>query len=133
MTRQNGLVLTCPKKLCLICQGVLVLTRQSGLVLTRQCLYTRYPGILLVFLVTDINDGCPPSRGKSAVNIASHLPLNLEMLLFAVPRPCPSLRDPFAVCRRIRFMVFNEENYPNMVRLFEDLGVGAEKTDMSFR
>lgn len=30
-------------------------------------------------------------------------------------------------------MVFNEENYPNMVRLFEELGVGAEKTDMSFR
>lgn len=30
-------------------------------------------------------------------------------------------------------MVFNEENYPNMVRLFEELGVGAEKTVMSFR
>ncbi|CAM9582314.1 unnamed protein product, partial [Laminaria digitata] len=30
------------------------------------------------------------------------------------------------------FMVFNEENYPNMVRLFEELGVGAERTDMSF-
>lgn len=32
-----------------------------------------------------------------------------------------------------RFMVFNEHNYPNMVRLFEELGVGSEKTDMSFR
>lgn len=30
-------------------------------------------------------------------------------------------------------MVFNEDNYPNMVRLFEELGVGSEKTDMSFR
>ncbi|CAM9760750.1 unnamed protein product, partial [Ectocarpus sp. 12 AP-2014] len=30
------------------------------------------------------------------------------------------------------FMVFNEHNYPNMVRLFEELGVGSEKTDMSF-
>ncbi|CAN0082345.1 unnamed protein product [Pylaiella littoralis] len=30
------------------------------------------------------------------------------------------------------FMVFNEENYPNMVRLFEELGVGSEHTDMSF-
>ncbi|CAN0125787.1 unnamed protein product, partial [Ectocarpus sp. 4 AP-2014] len=30
------------------------------------------------------------------------------------------------------FMVFNEQNYPNMVRLFEELGVGSEKTDMSF-
>lgn len=30
-------------------------------------------------------------------------------------------------------MVFNEENYPNMVRLFEELGVGSEHTDMSFR
>lgn len=30
-------------------------------------------------------------------------------------------------------MVFNEENYPNMVGLFQELGVAAEKTDMSFR
>lgn len=32
-----------------------------------------------------------------------------------------------------RFMVFNEGNYPNLVGLFEELGVGSEKTDMSFR
>ena len=30
-------------------------------------------------------------------------------------------------------MVFNEENYPNMVGLFAELGVGSENTDMSFR
>eukprot|EP00752_Nemacystus_decipiens_P004454 g4067.t1 len=30
------------------------------------------------------------------------------------------------------FMVFNKENYPNMVGLFEELGVGSEHTDMSF-
>ncbi|CAM9801758.1 unnamed protein product [Choristocarpus tenellus] len=30
------------------------------------------------------------------------------------------------------FMVFNEENYPNMVQLFDRLGVGKEETDMSF-
>lgn len=30
-------------------------------------------------------------------------------------------------------MVFNEQNYPNMVRLFEEIGVEAESTAMSFR
>lgn len=31
------------------------------------------------------------------------------------------------------FMVFNDHNYPNMVRLFDELGVAGENTDMSFR
>lgn len=30
-------------------------------------------------------------------------------------------------------MVFNRENYPNVVGLFKELGVDGEDTDMSFR
>ena len=30
------------------------------------------------------------------------------------------------------FMVFNHETYPNLVRLFRELGVETKKTDMSF-
>ena len=69
------------------------------------------------------------------VSSTSHYTLPLASRSCYLPSlvPTPSLRGPFAVCRRIRFMVFNVENYPNMVRLFEELGVGAEKTDMSFR
>ena len=45
-----------------------------------------------------------------------------------VEAPTPAGRRPVDV----GFIVFNERNYPNLVALFEHLGVATEQSDMSF-
>lgn len=66
-----------------------------------------------------------PLRSKASVVsmlCASHLCTRRHFLSFL-----------FALRAVARFMVFNKENYPNMVGLFGELGVASELTDMSFR
>jgi predicted NAD/FAD-binding protein len=81
--------------------------------------------------------------GISGLGVAHALRERAELTLFeagdyfgghthTVDVTLPTSHGPLTWGVDTGFLVFNERTYPNLIRLFAELGVGTAKTDMSF-